>query len=278
MINTNKSDLPSIFERAVGSPRKPVVGRFSATDISAPSFQRVLKERHWGAIEQDIRDCMFMLMGTAFHMLMEKYTTKSCLCEYHVSKVHNGITVSGVVDCYDTVNRTIIDYKTTSASSIMYNEGPKPEWVKQLNIYRSLLESEGHVVDHMKIIAIARDWQSAKTKYDRNYPKSPILEVEVPVIDTWAMVDEWLERYNNAVPCNSEEKWERPTKYAVIKKNAKRAIRLYDKEEDAVQHVQHSRDQLTYEVREGSFGRCDGYCNVANVCPFAGGLSDEIQI
>jgi hypothetical protein len=276
MKNTNKWGLPAIFERAVGAPRKPVVGRFSATDISAPPYQRVLKERHWESIEQDIRDMMFMLMGTAFHMLMEQYTLKSCLKEYHTSAVHNGVTISGVVDCYDTINRTIIDYKTTSATSIMYNEGPKPEWVKQLNIYRTLLEAEGYIVDKMKIVAIARDWNQAKAGYDRNYPKTPILEVEVPKIDTWAMVDEWLERYNNATPCSDEEKWFKPGKYAVMKKGVKRAVKLYDKEEDAHKHVGHSRDNLTVEYREGSYGRCEGYCNVANVCPCAGGLDENL--
>lgn len=276
MKNTNKWNLPAIFERAVGPPRRPTVGRFSATDISAPAYQRVLKERHWESIEQDIRDMMFMLMGTAFHMLMEKHTTKSCLVEYHTQAVHNGCSISGVVDCYDVGRKQIIDYKTTSASSIMYNEGPKPEWVKQLNVYRVLLEAEGLQVDSMKIIAIARDWQSAKAGYDRNYPQTPILEVEIPVIDAWAMIDAWLDRYNNATPCNDEEKWAKPTKYAVIKKNAKRAIKLYDKEEDAVQHVQHSKDQLTYEVRPGSYGRCEGYCNVANVCPNRGGCGEDV--
>jgi len=276
MKNTNKWNLPTIFERAVGPPRKPVVGRFSATDISAPPFQRVLKERHWESIEQDIRDMMFMLMGTAFHMLMEKYTTKSCLTEYHTSRVHNGVTISGVVDSYDTGRKQIIDYKTTSATSMMYNEGPKPEWIKQLNVYRWLLEGEGYQVDKMTIIAIARDWNSAKAKYDRKYPQTPIMEVDIPLADTAGIVDAWLDRYNNATPCNNEERWAKPTKYAVIKKNATRAIKLYDKEDDAVQHVQHSRDQLTYEVREGSFGRCEGYCNVASVCPYAGGLGENV--
>jgi len=275
MKNTNAWNLPSIFERAVGPPRKPVVGRFSATDISAPPFQRVLKERHWESIEQDIRDMMFMLIGTAFHMLMEKHQTSSCLTEYHTSAVHNGVTISGVVDCYDTGRKQIIDYKTTSATSIMYNEGAKPEWVKQLNIYRSLLEAQGFQTDKMTIIAIARDWNQAKAKYDRNYPQTPILEVDVPKIDTWGMVDAWLQRYNDAEPCSDEDRWAKPAQYAVIKKGQKRAVKLYTKEDDAVQHVRHSRDQLTYETRPMVFGRCEGYCNVANVCPHAGVLEDD---
>lgn len=278
MKNTNKLGLPKIFEKAVGEPRKPVAGRFSATDISAPPYQRVLKERHWESIEQDINDMMFMLMGTAFHMLMEKYTSKNCLSEYHTSATYKGVTISGVVDCYDIFEKTIIDYKTTSVTSIMYNDGPKPEWVMQLNIYKALLEKEGYQVDKMKIIAIARDWNSSKGKYDKNYPKSPILEVEIPEIDVWKSIDAWLERYNNATPCDDEEKWFKPTKYAVMKKGQKRAVKIYDKLDDARQHVGHGGGYLTVEERPGSYGRCEGYCNVANVCPHAGGLGEDLQV
>jgi len=78
--------------------------------------------------------------------------------------------------------------------------------------------------------------------------------------------------YDEDLPvCTPEERWERPTKYAVQKKGRKSALRLLDSQEDAEKYIDdHGLAVPTHyiEVREGESVRCESYCNVNKFCNF----------
>ncbi len=66
-------------------------------------------------------------------------------------------------------------------------------------------------------------------------------------------------------PCTPEEWWERPTRFAVMKRGQKRAVRLYDTREEAEDNA--TKAGLYVEERPGSSVRCESYCRVASFCP-----------
>ena len=69
----------------------------------------------------------------------------------------------------------------------------------------------------------------------------------------------------NLVDCTPEERWERPTVYAVCKKGNKTATRLYESRELADKHVA-SQPGLEVRVRIGESPRCAQYCSALPFC------------
>jgi hypothetical protein len=70
-------------------------------------------------------------------------------------------------------------------------------------------------------------------------------------------------------PCAPEEMWEEPTKYAVMKKGRKSAVRVLGSMEDAEKYMEDkglSTKIHSITVRPGSRKRCDSYCNVNQWC------------
>jgi hypothetical protein len=67
------------------------------------------------------------------------------------------------------------------------------------------------------------------------------------------------------LPCTPEERWERPTRFAVMKQGQKRAVRVFDTCGEAEGHV--TKGGLYVEERPGSSVRCESYCRVSSFCP-----------
>ena len=81
--------------------------------------------------------------------------------------------------------------------------------------------------------------------------------------------------------CNSDERWARPDKWAVMKKGRKSAIKLFNDKEIAEDHIEWKKSQPSkgskanpylsddyyVEHRKGDNPRCSGnYCGVAEFC------------
>ena len=65
--------------------------------------------------------------------------------------------------------------------------------------------------------------------------------------------------------CDDNERWNSGTKYAVVKKNAKRAIAVFDNLKDA----QNKCGAGYYvETRVGEDLKCDNYCDVKKYCNY----------
>ena len=67
--------------------------------------------------------------------------------------------------------------------------------------------------------------------------------------------------------CTSEEMWAKPTKYAVMKKNRKRAIKLHDDIDKATAMAESLGRDHFVETRVGELTRCKGdWCGVSAFC------------
>jgi len=67
--------------------------------------------------------------------------------------------------------------------------------------------------------------------------------------------------------CTDDEVWRRDTKWALMKKNRKSAVKLFDSEEEAEKRLVSEKSKQFYiEHRKGEAIRCERYCNVQTFC------------
>jgi len=264
---TNNHNLPPAILKAVSyDARPPKINRFSVTDLIGPPQIRQLKIKHWEELQQDASDMLWMLLGKACHYVLEKSAPAESLPEIKNELEFEGNTIVGIQDLYH--NEEIHDYKITSAYSFIL--GDKPEWAAQLNLLAFILTKQGYPVKALKIYAILRDWTRGKSLQDASYPRIPFQEVEIPLWST-----EGQERYLRArleahkaesSICSDEERWMKTTTYAVIKDGNKRALRVFDKAEEASIFLTMQKGNYHIEERKGEYTRCNAYCAVSNFC------------
>jgi hypothetical protein len=175
---------------------------------------------------------------------------------------------------------TLDDYKLTSTYAI--KDGVKPEWEAQLNIYALMLREHGYRVDRLRVVAILRDWQKAKAKHTQDYPQLPALVIPVPMWpaeQTESYIRERLIAHGKAqheLPqCSAEERWERPSVFALYKKGNTRATSLHDTQAEAeaalAEAVEATRltakkPEYTITKRPAEQKRCQDYCAVFFKC------------
>ena len=69
-------------------------------------------------------------------------------------------------------------------------------------------------------------------------------------------------------PCSPEERWERPPTFAVMKNGGKRAVRLFDRREDADLLAEAKGENHYVEHRKGGSIKCRSYCLCNRFCNF----------
>jgi len=262
---TNHYGLPDAMINVMNSFHRPVEGRISVTELIGAPLVRQLRMGHWDELEEDASDRLWALLGQSVHYALEKGAPPDSLEEERLEIKINDITVSGRSDLWH--NGVIEDYKVTSVYAFLL--GDKPEWERQLNVYGYMWAMNGFDVTGLKIRAILRDWVKSKARLNDGYPNIPFHTIDVPL---WSMVEtenyihERL-RLHFAPPleCTPEEKWTRPTTYAVVKKGAKKASRVFDTKEKAEAYAKGG-----YEIveRPGMDVRCEEYCQVRAFCPY----------
>lgn len=192
------------------------------------------------------------------------------LVEHRFFMEREGMRISGQVD-YLPATREIDDYKFTSYHTA--KNGPKPEWIEQLNTYRLLAHVNGVTVNKLRIIAIYRDWSKmAAQRSQHDYPQAQVHVFNLPV---WSIEDAeqfvvgrvMLHKAAAAIlpECNADERWEKPARFALMQKGRKRAIKLYDTEAEATAAITNPKHQHV-EDRPGEWVRCENYCPVAPYC------------
>jgi hypothetical protein len=104
-----------------------------------------------------------------------------------------------------------------------------------------------------------------------DYPKHQVQVFDLPLwtfgnVEAWLSMRILLHRAARITlpECDSKETWERPEKWAVKKKGAQRATKLYDSKADATMHAM--KDGLELEHRPGERPRCEHYCAVSEWC------------
>lgn len=281
---TNTHNLPQTIINALSHNYKPKEGRLSVTDLVNPPLIRKLRMKHWDDIEEDASEKLWMLLGTSMHYILEQHSPEDAFQEEKLTctvKTNDGeITIVGKSDLWH--NRVISDWKTTSVYSFLL--GSKPEWEAQMNLYKWLWEQNGFDSDKLVINAILRDWSKTKSVREDDYPKIPFWSVDIPIwtqeeIYSYIMERVTLHQSSKLTECTPEEKWQRPCKFALMKKGRKSAVKLFDSDLEAeleLDFIEKDKDIYYIEKREGQNIRCENYCNVSKFCPYyKGGDKNE---
>lgn len=273
MIMTNIHNLPSgIFNAVIKNIQAPQEDVLRVTELINPPICKKLSLENWNTIEADASEFLWSLLGTAVHGVLAKQED-NVLIEKRVTIPVGDVTLSGQVDRYVKPEFAIEDYKCTSVWSYLF--GIKPEWVAQLNLYRYLLESINYRVKKLTINAILRDWMMSKA-VQADYPKIPFVSINIPL---WSM-DKTLDYISNRIvihqdeplPCSPDERWQRPSTFAVMKEGRKSAVRVKDSREEAQTYLDtevKAVDQKKCQVveRVGEALKCKSYCLVRDICP-----------
>jgi hypothetical protein len=269
---TNKLGLPESLVAAVSHNDRDREGcDYTITELIGPPRQAVLKRQHWDALEEDVSERLWMLMGSAGHEVLRragKSLGKGVIEERAVVEF-DGFKISGQIDLAIQGDNTMTDFKFTSVWAV--KAGAKAEWEQQLNAYRWLAMQYGVAVDRLQIIALLRDWSKPEARRSTDYPQEGVVVLDIPIWHKDA-TEAWLveriaahEAAKATLPeCTPEDTWERPAKWAVIKPGAKRATKLHDNPESAKSHAQAAG--LVIEFRPGERPRCSDYCIVSEHC------------
>ena len=231
---SNVYNLPTAIVNAISNFQKPDKDVLRVSELISAPKQKELRLKYWNVIIEDASERLWSLLGQAMHFVLEKGAPDSAFGEERLECIVGGVKISGPSDLW--WNEVIGDYKTTSVYS--FQLGIKPDWVAQLNVYRYLWHKAGFETKSLKIHAILRDWIRSKAMLDKTYPQIPFITVDIPM---WTI--EETERYiknriclhqmTPAPPCTDEEKWTRPTTYAVMEKDGKKARRVCKTNEEA---------------------------------------------
>ena len=255
-------------------PKTETSDELSVTTLNAPVRIYFLKKRHWADLTEDASTRLWALMGQSVHSVLERAESKNNIVEERVKKEFDGTTISGKMDVMDETE--ISDYKFTSVWQYVHAPQGKPEHVAQLNILRWLVYGIFPKVSKLTINLLLKDWSAGKAKSTPDFPRIPFVSISAPL---WTM--EQTEAYikgrveafraaagkpDNELPeCTTEETWERPNVYAIVKDGGKRAIPggLCSTMEIAKQNM---GPKMHIEVRVGGRPRCAEYCIVSHLC------------
>jgi hypothetical protein len=282
---TNKFGLPDYVVAALTNDgySKGKSNRSVTQLIDSPQIVALSKD-HADEIEIDVTELLFTAFGTNFHKLMESGADAH---DRHTSEERlfaaiDGWRISGAIDLQSTEDDetvTVTDHKTCSVWSVIFG---KKEWERQLNVYAWLVEVNGKRVSALQVAAFMRDWKRRDAETKSDYPQSPIMILDIPL---WSFDerDEYVRQRvalhqdteylrltgDKLPPCSDEERWMKPTTYAVKKPANKRAIRVFSSFEEAKAYVKEpgkGRASLIIEERKGEATRCKDWCRVSRWC------------
>jgi hypothetical protein len=247
--------------------------------IDAPRV-RILKQEHQEELTEDVSEKLWAVLGTGVHKMFENTADENHISEERLFIEVDGWVVSGAIDLQKIEEDGVIvsDYKTTSVWSVIFG---KVEWEYQLNCYAALVRrSKGLKVKSLKVIAMMRDWKASEAEFKQDYPKAPILEIDIPL---WA--DHEQDAYLNGrvhihqtaefsrltgceLPdCTDAERWAKDPSWAVIKKGNKKATKVFDKPEEAHAFATQQGDAFEVIFRAGVSTRCAAnWCRVNEWC------------
>lgn len=266
---TNIHDLPQALVDAVRNDPYTGGGDISVTKLIDSAQRRVLLKKFGSAVVEDVSERIWSLLGQAVHTILER-ANKSDIVEQRLFADVEGWKLSGQFDRMDLHNETLDDYKCTSTYKVMMSD--MKDWERQLNVLRWLAVQNGYKVGKLRIIAILRDWRKSDAKRKPDYPQKPVATIDIPVWpldETYQYIRDRISLHQAAeaggthIGCSDEERWYEGTTYALMKVGGKRAIKIFERKEDAESAV---TDGYVVETRRGGYRRCAEYCEVSEFC------------
>lgn len=248
---TNKFNLPSfLYERLAKDyykGGKMNENTFSATEILNSPTYIWLKKRHAHEVEVDVMSLLYSVQGSIAHLLMDQGTdVEDALGDEERLKYKYGdLTLSGGFDRYDAEGH-LWDFKYTNVWSEIYKD-KYPKWEQQLNIYAFLLRQIGFEPKLATIIELFRDWSIGQYQKNQPYPL-PIELIDFPIWDEEKQrkfihnrldyIDSFRHLSDEQLPpCSMEDRYQKPTRWAAVKKGNKRASSVLDSRDEAIEYI-----------------------------------------
>ena len=287
MLITNKFSLPQPFVDLVSEDTySKGESDITTTGLAQPPKIAELTRRHGDEITMDASEKVWTMLGTANHYVLEQIALRNP--ERYVAEQRfyidvDGVKLGGQIDLFDRETETLWDYKVSSVYKAMSDD--RLDWTKQANVNKLLCEHNGIHPKKLAILLVCKDWKRKEAEFKADYPKCAIQEIPLPIwheAETMAYIRSRIALHNAAklvekeddIPvCTEEERWSKPTTWAVLKeKGAKRAVAngIYESRAEAEEHSRRINGYV--EERAGSNTRCEAYCPVRNWCNFGRSL------
>lgn len=297
MILTNTTNLPKpivdIANYCINNHKELDEHEFSVTELLKGTKEIVLSRRHRGELQMDVQDTYNLWSGTAVHMLLERFASSEYMAESRIGinlgewdKELEGYFLTGSPDLYETTTETLWDYKNTKVAQFDRSSTLADlDWLRQLTIYKLILEKTERTVKHCKIVAMIKDHSAIKARTTEGYPKSPIMIIDYTEAITEDFIKATIDYYCTKVkevlnalqysdwaidPCTPSERFEK-TDWAIMKKGNKKAFRAgFSCEAEAQQALSQvaNKTGLYIEYRAGEPEKCKTYCTCAPFCSF----------
>lgn len=283
---TNKLNLPQPFVDAASREHTYKPKRYSVTSVLKGTREAILQRRHNEEIDTDVSDCVWLIFGSAVHSILEnsKETDTQLKENYITADMPNGYVLSGIFDLYDDATGTVTDYKTGTVWKVIYDEWD--DYRMQTLLYCWMLREMGFDAKRGQIVVMLKDHSKSKAKRERSYPQHPVItktwdftaedfeEAERFLMDKFAEIERAEQLPDDELPlCSSYDRWAKPSKWAVMKKGRKTAIKLYETQAEADQRAETenanaSGNPYYVEHRPGTDGKCTDYCQVCEFCSY----------
>ena len=286
---TNKYNLPLPLYRALAADIYDRHGDISATELIKPTQAVILRRRHENEITVEAMDRFFSLRGTALHYAIEKAKLQGSIIEERCLVPYKDITISMKVDYmwqHKPGEYELLDWKSTRIQTIQ--NGPRSEWVIQLNEYQYGMRKRGFNITSLKDVVFLEDWSwhECHIKKLHDYPPAPIV---ILPISFWTekRMENWFDQRiklfrqamklpDNKLPeCTAQERWAKPDRWAIDqssgskKGHAVSGGAAFRGKEEALQFLyarSKSAKPAELEFRKGENPRCERYCDVKNFC------------
>lgn len=279
MTITNELNLPQALVDACDVSPHNAPDTVSATTLKSGVREILLTKRHWEEMSDDVYNRIWTLFGTAVHSLLERESPDTFV-EEKFEKQIGKYKVTGRLDCYDMKNKIIFDYKTATVWKYKFKDFS--DWKFQGLVYAWLLKQQGLEVNQCRFVAMFKDFSKTKAKTEADYPNKPVYvyqfdvtesdleEIEQKITAKVKELEASEELADDDLPlCTDEERWAKPTTYAVMKKSRKTAIRVFDDKELAEKCLESfGSDEYYLQERKGADGKCNGYCSCCEFCSY----------
>ena len=267
------NEIEYLKEAVKPDTRAPDPTRISVTQLSDSPLIRTLWLENYDKIEQEPEDMLWALYGTALDTIVKRHN-KTGMVDLKLELPFENYTIVGKPDIFYPSTGLLVDVKTTSVWTL---KNPRKEWTYQLNCYKYLMERlmPELKVEKLQIHGIARDWRKNEKLRYHDYPSSAFVIIDIPIWeDMEKVIDADIKRHTKfpREECTDEEKWTKPTTFALKKEGRKTAIKVENTKEQLMSYCQKNNiviDGNHYiEERPGECVRCLNYCQVSSFCKY----------
>lgn len=180
----------------------------------------------------------------------------------------------------------VSDTKTCPVWKVVYKDFD--DWNAQVNLYAWLIErATGFKTMGAEIMCVLDGWKWRDAQKDPDYPQAKIVRVELPPIRRPEVIESWVKQRireirsqlelkdNQLAPCSPEERWEKPTVYAVTKRGNKRSMRNFEDRREAEAYRAKQAGTIDIIERPGERTRCEKYCSLRPWCSLYGSRANQ---